>query len=584
MEGHATLGFIDLGIEPGHPDLEPYDDSQLVPIFAGGNFRENLSYDYAHGDCNVDEQEGVDPSDNRAGHGMHVAGIAAANADNGLGIAGACWNCPFAMAQFFFLADAVAALNDFRRDGFQIVSMSWGYSEDCEANPLVSVLLLCNALQAANQRDLLLVASSGNSRASVELPARDPRVIAVGGLDTDGSFWDDFPNCPPLYGGDECGSNFGPRQEFVAPAKSVLSTVYTGLEHIHPSAGIPCGDDTSPAGTADDGFGLCTGTSMSAPAVAGIAGLLRSANPLLTQTQIREVLKETASGGGTHTPQLGYGYPDAGAAVRAVMGQVEGVQQTSRLTPFFSLYSTTGRAHLYTTSPQRAAAAIEDLGGAGFSSIGPTVSGYDAFPGISGEAPSASVYLFSTPHGPSGLNLVPLYRLTKDANRSLRCAGLPETATERAFAYATLSVDLVRYRNQGYALDGIEGYLIHPSQTAPAGAVTIHRVYNPIRDDWAIVPNSELASLSEYAATSPYAEILGYAYPNVDSDGDGLINAMETIAGTDPSLADSDGDGRTDGAELLGLDGGELSDPLSFLLFTDGFETGDTSQWSSTVN
>lgn len=113
----------------------------------------------------------------------------------------------------------------------------------------------------------------------------------------------------------------------------------------------------------------------------------------------------------------------------------------------------------------------------------------------------------------------------------------------------------------------------------------MHRVYNATRDDWAIVPASELPGLSGYQATSPYDEIIGYAYPNIDTDGDGIVDGYESIVGTDPTDADTDGDGLSDGAELLGLGGGKLSDPLIAKpeIFDDGFETGDTSQWSSTV-
>src|SRR3954466_8631822 len=76
-------------------------------------------------------------------------------------------------------------------------------------------------------------------------------------------------------------------QDLVAPAKDVLSTVYTGRDWI--TTLIVCGD-----GAAVDGYGLCTGTSMAAPPfVSGIAGLLRSASPLLGRADIRRLLVET---------------------------------------------------------------------------------------------------------------------------------------------------------------------------------------------------------------------------------------------------------------------------------------------------
>lgn len=282
---------------------------------------------------------------------------------------------------------------------------------------------------------------------------------------------------------------------------------------------------------------------------------------------------------------MGYGYPDAGAAAATVLGKAGGHQITVHLTPLFSLYSDNGDAHIYTTSPQRAAAAIEDMSGSPFTSVGTPVTGYPSFPGITGETPSASVHVFSTPRNPSGLSMVPLFRMTKDANRPLLCSGQPESATERAFAYAVSTFDVLSYRQDGYALDGIEGYLIAPSEAAPEGAVALHRVYNATKDDWAIVPTGELTSLTGYAATEPYDEVIGHAYPNVDADADGLIDAFEKMIGSDPSKPDSDGDGRTDGVEMLGLDGGSITDPLleASGIFADGFETGDLSRWSSTV-
>lgn len=131
IEGHATIGFIDTGVQPGHPDMEPFDDSGLVAVFEGGNYREQLSYDYVHDDCNPDEQE--EDTNDRAGHGMHVAGIASALSNNDLGVAGTCWHCPFAMAQVWNqsgvsvdggLDDSADAVDRFRSQGFQIVSMS----------------------------------------------------------------------------------------------------------------------------------------------------------------------------------------------------------------------------------------------------------------------------------------------------------------------------------------------------------------------------------------------------------------------------------------------------------------------------
>lgn len=69
--------------------------------------------------------------------------------------------------------------------------------------------------------------------------------------------------------------------------------------------------------------GYASGTSFAAPQVAGAAALVWAANPSLTAQQVAQILKQTASGGGRWTPQLGYGVVDVAAAVRrAQQGRV----------------------------------------------------------------------------------------------------------------------------------------------------------------------------------------------------------------------------------------------------------------------
>jgi len=80
--------------------------------------------------------------------------------------------------------------------------------------------------------------------------------------------------------------------------------------------------------------------------------------------------------------------------------------------------------------------------------------------------------------------------------------------------------------------------------------------------------------------------------PNVDSDGDGVIDAWELLLGTDPQVADSDADNCSDGDEILGYGHpylAELSDPLDGVcllqlkLFANGFESGDVSAWDASI-
>ena len=72
---------------------------------------------------------------------------------------------------------------------------------------------------------------------------------------------------------------------------------------------------------------------------------------------------------------------------------------------------------------------------------------------------------------------------------------------------------------------------------------------------------------------------IGYAYPNVDTDSDGLIDGFERVIRTRLDLADSDGDGKSDASEFP-LGALQISDPCHgpnvqcnlSALFADGFE------------
>jgi len=294
-----------------------------------------------------------------AGHGTHVSGVMVANVASGQGIQGTCKHCGLGISKatrtacvtldgqihLFWNASAEApSLTAAVDKGAQIVNMSFGGKETgnfdfCHIFPSNA---LCLAIDYAAGNDVAMVASSGNDRKRLESPASDPDIVAVGGIDASLNFWDESPgsyaNCPPLPPGvalgTECGSNlttesYLPKQEFVAPAKAVLSTTYPNLDW---SSIGRCGDHY-PGPGAGSGVGECTGTSMSAPAVSRIFGILRSINPLVEsgtpspQTGVRGVLAATTHEALASQPweaHFGYGRPNAEAAAKKMIGTVGG--------------------------------------------------------------------------------------------------------------------------------------------------------------------------------------------------------------------------------------------------------------------
>ncbi len=301
-------------------------------------------------------------------HAEHVSGIMAAGIDNG-GVVGSCPNCSFFITSSITNEDVIEpAIVGSIGSGAQVVNMSIS-SRSVEYD-------LPNVQAAANSRDVFLVAASGNGkRRAVAAPAREPGVFAVGGMqlnDNASQFWDEyelapleFPGCMGIFN-DGCGSNWQDngthyQSDVLAPAARILSTM--SLNQTKGTSSKGCVSTLFPAHTF---LGVCTGTSMSAPFVTGIAGLVRSLNPLLSNSEVKIVLKGSRIPLDVSSPNNpnNVGVIQADTSVEHVLGIVNGAIPELRLTPLLSLRSdvnelSAGRVDwLHTSKPQVAMAAL----------------------------------------------------------------------------------------------------------------------------------------------------------------------------------------------------------------------------------
>ncbi|MCG8457449.1 MAG: S8 family serine peptidase, partial [Holophagales bacterium] len=241
-----------------------------------------------------------DPLD-RQGHGTHVAGIAAAAAGDGRGMAGVAWNASIMAVRTGFALglgdgtttgaleddDVAAAITWAADSGADILNMSFGGGRSA---------LIDQAVDYAWTLGSLLVASAGNIARDVSSswPAANRHVLSVGATDVDGT--------------KAAFSNWGATLDAAAPGYDILSTR---------AAGTLLADESELVGPQHI---RASGTSMAAPQVAGAAALLWSSAPARSRDEIRGRLLATAQGSEMLIDRemkrvaLGAGIPDLPAA------------------------------------------------------------------------------------------------------------------------------------------------------------------------------------------------------------------------------------------------------------------------------
>lgn len=242
------------------------------------------------------------PSLSYSEHGTMVCGIIASD-HNHARIAGIAPNCPIIP-----IAHNLSATDDVSEElasgicwaidsGASVINCSWGDHNGALYAYLHSTLLesaLNTALTTGRSgRGCVVVFAAGNQNSTqVDYPAYVfPDIMTIGALDS--------LNSKAWF------SSYGNALDVVAPGVAIYSSTDTG-------------------GYKDD-----SGTSFSAPYVSGIAGLILSVNPYLTQKEVADIIESTAQkvGGYTYTSYInrpngtwndsvGYGLVDAYAAVK----------------------------------------------------------------------------------------------------------------------------------------------------------------------------------------------------------------------------------------------------------------------------
>ncbi|MDD5593522.1 MAG: S8 family serine peptidase [Candidatus Margulisbacteria bacterium] len=210
-----------------------------------------------------------------AGHGTAVSGVIGAVTNNGIGIAGVNWNTKLLPIKVLdqdgsgvmsSISQALAYLAALKTTGTNIVAvnMSLGqynsgadkYAEEDPSN-------IKERCQEAFSAGIVLVAAAGNDNVNWNTyPAYYTTVLGVSAIDQNDK--------RSVWGGGQA-SNYGAWVDVAAPGTGIFSTNMNG------------------------GYlGGWNGTSLASPFVAGLAGLVKAANPAMTSTQIMNQIKTFA--------------------------------------------------------------------------------------------------------------------------------------------------------------------------------------------------------------------------------------------------------------------------------------------------
>ncbi len=270
----VVIAIIDSGVQLDHPDL--VGNLWTNPLINSGVDSDGNEYDQDLNGWDFGDNDN-NPSDSY-NHGTSVAGMAAAQTDNGTGIAGIAFqatilpvkvmNKNLEMTSLTISSGVHYAIEK----AVDVINLSLG-------GAISGDYLMAKSIAAAIEADIIVVAAAGNvsggDSSNIDdigyVPATYPDVLTVSGSDDSGNF-------------DAELSYYGESVDIMAPGRSVYTTSY------------------------EASYVVTSGTSFSSPLVAGAAALLKAYSPGASRAEIVSALTLSATDKGPNGYDIYSGY------------------------------------------------------------------------------------------------------------------------------------------------------------------------------------------------------------------------------------------------------------------------------------
>ncbi|GBE26889.1 thermophilic serine proteinase precursor [bacterium BMS3Bbin03] len=285
-DSSVVIAIVDCGVDYKHEDLaanswiNEKEKNGLPGVDDDGNgyVDDIYGWDFGENDPNP-----INPPPDPLGyyaHGTHVAGLAAAVTNNGVGVSGSSWNCRYMAVKAAKDDDPRSITNGYQGityaadNGADVINLSWGGGGYYQAGQ--------DVVEYAYNKGSLVVASAGNDpNDKVHYPSGYRYALSVGVVDSH--------DRKPAWG------TWGLSVDVMAPGVQDLST-------------LP-----------GNKYGRMSGSSMSAPVAAGVVALVKARHPTWSVQRIMKQVAFTADNIDAENPGveglLGGGRIDAYRAV-----------------------------------------------------------------------------------------------------------------------------------------------------------------------------------------------------------------------------------------------------------------------------